>query len=64
MRDEGRAYAAKTIAAGVPTVYLEAPGTIHGFLNFRKVLPSGQADLVSALETAQVMLRHSLAARS
>lgn len=64
LRDEGRSYAAKTIAAGVPTVYLEAAGTIHGFLNFRKVIPSGQADFVVALETAQLMLRHNLAVRS
>jgi acetyl esterase len=56
LRDEGRAYAAKTVAAGVPTTYLEAEGTIHGFLNLRKVIPSGQADFVAALETARLMI--------
>lgn len=64
LRDQGRAYAAKTIAAGVPTIYLEAPGTIHGFLSYRKAIPSGQADFVSALEIAQLLLRHSLAGES
>ena len=64
LRDEGRAYAAKTIAAGVPTTYMEAPGIIHGFLSRRKVTPSGQADFLAALEAAQLMLRQSLAVPS
>ena len=61
LRDQGRAYAAKCVAAGVPTTYIEAPGTIHGFASYRKAIPSGQTDFVAALETAQVMLRQSLA---
>jgi acetyl esterase len=44
IRDQGRAYAARCAEAGVETVYLEAEGTIHGFLNLRKGMPSGQAD--------------------
>ena len=32
LRDQGRAYAAKLIEAGVPTTYREARGTIHGFM--------------------------------
>ena len=64
LRDEGRAYAAKTIAAGVPTTYLEAAGTIHAFASLRKAMPSGQVDFVAAVETARVMLGHSLALRS
>ncbi|URD61180.1 alpha/beta hydrolase [Sphingomonas sp. KRR8] len=45
IRDQGRAYAAACAQAGVSVIYLEAEGTIHGFLNLRKALPSAQADL-------------------
>jgi hypothetical protein len=34
LRDQKRAYAAKAIAAGVPTIYREFAETIHGFLGF------------------------------
>jgi acetyl esterase len=44
IRDQGRTYAARCAEAGVETVYYEAPGTIHGFLNLRKGIPSGQED--------------------
>lgn len=43
--DQGRAYAMACIEAGVPTMYREATGTIHGWLTLRKALPSGTADL-------------------
>jgi len=62
LRDQGRAYAAKTIAAGVPTTYREIPGTIHGFLGFRRAIPSGQKDFVMILEIAQAMILESLTA--
>ena len=45
IRDQGRAYAAACAASGVQTIYLECEGTIHGFLNLRKALPSAQGDL-------------------
>ena len=63
LRDQGRAYAAKTIAAGVATTYREFSGTIHGFLGFRRVIPSGQDDFVAVLRIADAMIRESLAAR-
>lgn len=63
LRDEGRAYAAKTIAAGVPTTYREAQGTIHGFAGFRRAIPSGQADFDAALKLARAMIAESLEAR-
>ena len=44
IRDQGRAYAARCAEAGVETIYWEAPGTIHGFLNLRKGIPSSQED--------------------
>ena len=61
LRDEGRAYAAKSIAAGVPTTYREFAGTIHGFLGYRRVIPSAQNDFVTVLEIARAMIQESLA---
>ncbi len=49
IRDQGRAYAARCAEAGVETIYWEAPGTIHGFLNLRKGIPSGQKDFAKCL---------------
>jgi acetyl esterase len=49
IRDQGRAYAARCAEAGVETVYLEAAGTVHGFLNLRKGMPSGQEDFARCL---------------
>jgi acetyl esterase len=50
IRDQGRAYAARCAEAGVETIYLEAPGTIHGFINLRKVLPSANGDLKRCID--------------
>lgn len=49
IRDQGRAFAAACVDAGVETVYQECAGTIHGFLNLRKALPSAQVDLERAV---------------
>lgn len=56
LRDEGRAYAAKLVNAGVQTLYLEVPGTIHGFASFRAVIPSAAADLAQLLDLARAFL--------
>jgi acetyl esterase len=61
LRDEGRAFAAKAIQAGVTTAYREGQGLIHGFAGFRRVIPSGQQDFAAALAVARVMLAESLA---
>ncbi|MBW0008258.1 MAG: alpha/beta hydrolase [Sphingomonas sp.] len=50
IRDQGRAYAARCAEAGVETIYWEAPGTIHGFLNLRKGIPSANEDFARCLE--------------
>jgi len=57
LRDEGRAFAARTIAAGVATTYREFEGTIHGFASYRKVIPSARADLAAVLDLAAAMLK-------
>lgn len=56
LRDSGRAYAAALIQAGVPTVYREAAGNIHGFLNMRKAVPSSQADLAGCLTALKAII--------
>ena len=65
LRDQGRAYAGELIRAGVPVVYREAVGNIHGFITLRKAIPSSQGDvaacfrilkdLVNEAEADQVM---------
>ena len=56
LRDEGRSYAAATIQAGVPTIFHEAEGNIHGFASYRRVIPSSAADLTTYLGLAREML--------
>lgn len=58
IRDQGRAFAAACAEAGVTVGYLECEGTIHGFLNLRKALPSAQ----EALERCVRFLRQLTAA--
>ncbi|QDL91813.1 alpha/beta hydrolase [Paroceanicella profunda] len=61
LRDEGEAYAAKLIAAGVPTVQTRYAGTIHDFvmLNALADLPGTRA----AIAQATGFLRDRFAAR-
>ncbi len=45
LRDQGRAYGAKLIEAGVPVTFMEAKGNIHGLICLRKGIPSSQQDV-------------------
>jgi len=56
LRDQGRRYAAALIAAGVECHFMEMKGSIHGFVNLRKAVPSAQADLLAILAQAKLML--------
>jgi acetyl esterase len=56
LRDSGRAFAAKLVAAGVPTCYHEATGLIHGFCSYRRVVPSAQGDVDKIMALARTML--------
>ena len=56
LRDEGRAFAAKAILAGVDVTYREYCGTIHGCFTFRKAIPSAQDDLTAMLTHARAMI--------
>ncbi|WP_033345023.1 alpha/beta hydrolase [Catenuloplanes japonicus] len=59
VRDEGRAYAAALVTAGVDTVYLEAAGVIHAFVLLRRAIPSIQADLERAFTALEQLLARS-----
>ena len=56
LRDSGRNYAAHLIRQGTEVTYLERQGTIHGFANLRKALPSAQQDLAAYLAAIADML--------
>lgn len=56
IRDQGRAYAAACIQAGVPTVFREAEGNIHGFINMRKAIPSSAEDIRGCVAALKLLL--------
>lgn len=56
LRDEGRAFAAKAIEAGVQVVYREFSGTVHGFATFRKIITSAQRDLETIMDHARRLI--------
>lgn len=56
LRDQGRRYAAALATAGVECHFMEMKGSIHGFVNLRKAVPSAQADLLAILAQAKLML--------
>ncbi len=57
IRDQGRAYAAATAQAGVPTIFLEARGNIHGFINLRKAIPSSNEDIERCVDALKLLLK-------
>ncbi len=57
LRDEGKAYAARLLEAGVPTTYVEYPGMIHGFTGMAMLIPMGRA----AIDEMSAALREALA---
>ncbi len=61
LRDQGRAYASALIAVGVPVVYREAVGNIHGFVTMRKAIPSAQADVAGALAALKAIIAEATA---
>lgn len=56
IRDQGRAYAAALIEAGVPTVFREAVGNIHGFITLRKAIPSSVGDVAGMLVVLKAVI--------
>jgi len=56
LRDQGRAYAAKLVQAGVPIHYEEVAGQIHGCFNMRKAMPSAHDRLIRCLDILRRMI--------
>jgi acetyl esterase len=56
LRDQGRILAAGLAQVGVDSIYLEARGTIHGFMTMRRLLPSAQVDLERCLRGLKLLL--------
>lgn len=56
LRDEGRAYAGRLAAAGVPVRFREAKGQIHGCFTVRAAVPSAQEDLAGCIRDLKAML--------
>lgn len=56
IRDSGRVYGAELIKAGAEVVFLEMKGTIHGFTQVRRAIPSAQADLHSVFAAMKLLL--------
>jgi acetyl esterase len=49
IRDQGRAYAAALVLAGVPVTFREAVGNVHGFITLRQAIPSSAGDVAAYL---------------
>src|SRR3546814_14564498 len=64
LRDQGRAYAAKLIEAGVPITYREATGNIHGYINLSQAIPSAREDIRGALTVLKAIVAEANGARS
>lgn len=63
IRDMGRAYAGALIAAGVSTIFREAVGNVHGFINLRKAIPSSQGDVAGLLAVLKAVIAEAEAIR-
>ncbi|MBV8977498.1 MAG: alpha/beta hydrolase [Alphaproteobacteria bacterium] len=48
LRDEGKAYADKLDAAGVPVTYVNYPGMVHGFFSMRGLVPKAREAIAAA----------------
>jgi acetyl esterase len=56
IRDSGRVYGAELIRSGSEVVFLEMKGTIHGFTQVRKAIPSAQDDMQSIFKAVRLLL--------
>jgi len=54
--DQGRAYAGALAMAGVPVIFREAKGNIHGFVTLRKAIPSSAGDVAGALAALKTVI--------
>jgi acetyl esterase len=59
LRDEGKSYADRLSAAGVPVEYRCFEGTIHVFVSFASAIPAGDEALALVAERLRTALRSS-----
>ena len=59
IRDQGRVYAASCTQAGVKTIFCEAEGQIHGFMNLRRAIPSTADDLRCCVDALKLLLQEA-----
>ena len=50
-----------SLAAGVPVVFREAEGNIHGFINLRRAIPSSAGDIRAGVEALKLILAEATA---
>lgn len=62
LRDQGRAFAAALVLAGVPVVFQEAAGNIHGFATLRRAIPSARTDVAAYLAAVRTAVADAGAA--
>lgn len=63
IRDQGRAYVGALAAAGVPVVFREAVGNVHGFITLRQAIPSSAGDVAGYLAAVKQAVGEAEAAR-
>ncbi|WP_425229912.1 alpha/beta hydrolase [Sphingomonas sp.] len=63
IRDQGRAYAAALVKAGVPVTFREAVGNVHGFITLRQATPSSAGDVAGYLATVKAAVVEAEGAR-
>lgn len=63
IRDQGRAYAARLVEAGVQVIYREAAGNVHGFVTMRQAIPSSAGDVAGYLAVAKPLIAEAEAQR-
>ena len=56
LRDQGREYAADLIRHGIDTIYIEMSGSVHGFINIRKAVPSAAQDVDKMIAAWKTLL--------
>jgi acetyl esterase len=61
LSDQGKAYAEKLKASGVPVVYRSAEGNIHGYICLRKGIPSSQNDIEENLAALKELIAEAMA---
>lgn len=59
IRDSGRVYGEALIRAGAEVVFLERKGTIHGFTQLRKALPSANEDMQAIFAAVKLLLERT-----